>query len=330
MMNLDLYDQFPHQQVTGVAVSREGRVFVNFPFWSNQHNFSVVALDGKGGQTPFPDAAWNDKSGPVDSRFVCVQSVFVDDKDALWILDSASPMQQGVVKGGAKLVKVDLKTKKVDKILFDDSIAPPKSYLNDVRIDTENRFAFITESGEGSLVVVNLQSGKSRRVLSTHFSVKPQPGLQLKIENVLVDAQVAADCIALDANGGWLYYKALTGRTRYRIPVADLENDNLNDAQLAARVEPMRQKVPASDGLEFRDGVVWITAIEDNGIARYDVAKDTLDYVFKDDQRLKWPDSLVWGPASELYVTTSQIHLMPQFNAGQNRVTEPFCVWKVS
>ena len=33
---------FPNQQVTGVVVSGQGRVFVNFPFWSDDHTISVA------------------------------------------------------------------------------------------------------------------------------------------------------------------------------------------------------------------------------------------------------------------------------------------------
>src|SRR5438552_11639898 len=39
---------FPNQQVTGVAVSKSGRVFVNFPDWSDDHTISVAeVIDGK-------------------------------------------------------------------------------------------------------------------------------------------------------------------------------------------------------------------------------------------------------------------------------------------
>src|SRR5437868_208283 len=80
---------FPKQQVTGVTVSAQGRVFVNFPFWSDDHTTSVAeVVDGK--PKPFPDDAWNAKDGPAGGRWVCVQSVVVDDQDSLWVLDPAA------------------------------------------------------------------------------------------------------------------------------------------------------------------------------------------------------------------------------------------------
>jgi hypothetical protein len=76
-----------------------------------------------------------------------VQSVYVDPNDDLWIIDPAAPKMQEVVKGGPKLVKVDLKTNQVaQNIPFDDDVAPKKSYLNDVRVDPKASVAFITDA----------------------------------------------------------------------------------------------------------------------------------------------------------------------------------------
>jgi sugar lactone lactonase YvrE len=308
---------FPDQQVTGIAVASDGRIFVNFPYWSDAHSVSVAQLGENSALTPYPDSNWNSNEGPVDRRFICVQSVVADDQDGLWVLDPASVKLEGVVSGGAKLVKIDLKTNKVIRdIVFPDSVVPKKSYLNDVRIDTHNGFAFITDSGIGGLVVVDLKSGQARRVLQNHPSTKAEPSVVLVIEGVkLVDAktgepvQIHSDGIAYDKAGGFLYYQALTGRTLYRIPVPDLENVNLPDADLAKRIETVAT-VPAADGLAFRNASIYSTAIEQDAIVRIDLATKQLEVVTKD-SRLKWPDRLSFGPDGSLYVTTSQIHLTP-------------------
>ena len=179
---------FPDQQVTGITVASDGRIFVNFPSWSYTHSVSVAQLREKSALTPYPDSSWNSEEGPVDRRFICVQSV-VADHDALWVLDPASPRFEGVVSGGAKLVKIDLKTNKVVRdIVFPDSVVPKKSYLNDVRIDTQKGFAFITDSGSGGLVVVDLKNGQARRVLQNHPSTKAEPTVTLVVEGVkLID-----------------------------------------------------------------------------------------------------------------------------------------------
>jgi len=326
---------FPEQQVTGVGVSKDGRVFVNFPYWADPHKVSVAELDKAGVPLPYPDELWNAKEGDPAKRFICVQSVVVDDKQQLWILDPASPKMAGVVKGGAKLVQVDLSINKVMRTyVFDEKAAPEKSYLNDVRIDTKNGHAFITESGVGSLVVLNLETGKARRVLAGHPSTLAEAGTELivdglkpKDEKTGTSPMFHADGIALDAKNGWLYYHALTGYTLYKIKTSDLTNEALTEEQLGEKVVKVA-KTPAPDGmLEDKEGRVYLAAFEKNAISRFDPATGKTTTIIEDD-RLQWPDTMSWGPDG-LYLTTSQIHRMPKNNGGKNLQKGPFAVYRV-
>jgi sugar lactone lactonase YvrE len=332
--NLQEVASFPDQQVTGVAVSKSGRVFVNFPRWADEHTMSVAEIvDGK--PKPYPDAKWNG-NGPAGERFVCVQSVYVDAEDNLWILDPASPKMQGVEKEGAKLLKVDLKKDQiVQNIPFSEDVAPAKSYLNDVRVDTRTDVAYITESGLGAIIVVDLKTGKARRLLADHASTKAEKNVKLNIEGRELRAengqtpQIHADGIALDLRTGYLYYHALTGRTLYRIKTEFLNDESLSSAELESKVENVGETGPPDGMIEAPDGSVYITSIEDSSIVRYAPDTGTLDRVIQD-PRLSWPDSLAWGPDSALYITASQIQNMPRFNNGKSTRTEPYKVFKVS
>lgn len=327
---------FPNQQVTGVGVStKSGRIFVSFPNWSDDHFLSVAELIN-GQAKAYPDEEWN-KPGAPDSHFVCVQSVVVDDQDNLWILDPAAPKMQEIVKGGPKLVKVDLSTNKVvQTIPFGEDIAPAKSYFNDVRIDTGAGRAFITDSGKGAIIVVDLKTGKARRLLDGHTSTAPEPDVKLIIDGKqLIDQQkkkppqIASDGIALDIPNGYLYYHALTGRTLYRIKTSDLNDDKLSARALEARVEAIG-RTPAPDGmLEAPDGNIYLTDIEGGAIVRWNSAAKKIEPVIAD-KRLLWPDTLSWGAGGDLYVTASQIQNMPRFNGGHTTRTEPYKLWKVT
>jgi sugar lactone lactonase YvrE len=326
---------FPTQQVTGVTVSAKGRVFVNFPFWSDDHTTSVAEIvDGK--LQPFPDQAWNAKEGAPASHWVCVQSVVVDDQDTLWVLDPASPKTEAVVPGGPKLVKIDLTTNRVvQTVSFDPSIAPERSYLNDVRIDTATGHAYITESGVGSIVVVDLKTGKARRLLADHPSTKADPQTKIVVDRMeILDPKTGlapafqADGIALDRNSGWLYYHALSASAMYRIKTEDLNNESLTPDQLSAKVDRL-VATPKPDGmLEARDGTVYLAAFEENAIVRFDVKSGKSTAVVTH-PRLQWPDTMAWGPDGKLYVTTSQIHRMPKYHAGTSKQQGPFMVYRV-
>jgi sugar lactone lactonase YvrE len=304
------------RQWTGVAVSREGRIFVNYPRWSNDVPISVGEIQASGDITPYPDDQWNAWEEPVapGDHFVCVQSVFIDQNDDLWILDAANPGFRGVVAGGAKLVKFDLGRDRIDEIiLFDEEAAPPESYLNDVRVDNGLQTAYITDSGLGAILVVDLKIGKSRRLLSDHPSTKSE-GITLTIGGrkwlrAGKPPEVHSDGLALTSDGKYLYYQALTGRTLYRIETRWLRDKSLSPGQLGKKVESMYETGPA-DGIAFgSDRYLYVTAIEDNAIKKF-VRLGTLETVAQD-PRLRWPDSIARGPDGYLYVTTSQIHLGP-------------------
>ena len=265
-----------------------------------------------------------------------LQSSFVDDQDNLWILDPAAPKQQEIVKGGPKLVKVDLTTNNVvQTIPFGEDVAPAKSYLNDVRIDTATNTAFITESGKGAIIVVELKSGKARRLLDGHKSTQPEKNVKLTVDGKqLIDQQkksppqVASDGIALDMKNGYLYYHALTGHTLYRIKTSFLTDEKLSKSDLESNVETVA-KTPAPDGmLEAPDGSIYLTDLEDSAIVRLNVATNKIDKIIAD-KRLLWPDTLSWGPGGELYVTASQIENMPRFNNGKSARTEPYKLFKI-
>src|SRR3954453_20441827 len=67
-----------HFQLTGVSVSKSGRVFVNYPRWSDTYRYAVAEIGKDGSAKPFPDQDWNtwdSKPASAGKHFVCVQSV---------------------------------------------------------------------------------------------------------------------------------------------------------------------------------------------------------------------------------------------------------------
>jgi sugar lactone lactonase YvrE len=331
---------FDTTQITGVAVSGSGRPFVNSPYWTDTHGASVFEVMGETAATPYPNAEWNrqwtEDAGMDPARtFVCVQSVYVDPEnpETLWILDPASPKFEGVVPGGAKLVEVDLRTDTIQRtIVFDSTVAPRRSYLNDVRVSSDQRHAYITDSNLGALVVVDLTDGSARRVLDDHLSTAADTSYALRIGNGELRTadgsvpQIASDGIALSPDGQYVYYHALTGTHLYRLPTAALNDPDRSADRLAAEVEDLGETAVTDGMIAGPDGTIYHTALEADAVIGWHSERGLDTLVI--DSRLQWPDSFALGPDGDLYVTTSQIHLMPQYNDGVSQRTDPYRVFR--
>jgi sugar lactone lactonase YvrE len=327
-----------NDQITGVAVSHQGRIFVCFPRWDTDPRYSVAELLPDGSLRPYPDMEWNrwgkDESGHPEAHFVSVQSVSIDADDFLWVLDPASPGFKGVVAGGAKLLKINLANDRVERVIpFNAAAAPRSSYLNDVRIDPDGDFAYITDSGDGCVVVVDLTSGAIRRRLESDPSTKAEQGYapviggkELRDENGRVP-QIHADGIAIDSSGEHLYYHALTARTLYRIQTSFLKDFKLPEGELAGHVEKVAETGAVDGMLMDSDDNLYFTALEENAIKR--LRPDGSIETIVQDNLIHWPDSMDISPDDYLYVTASQIDRMPRFNHGRDGRVIPYRMFKI-
>lgn len=317
--------RFDHQ-VTGVTVAREGRIFVNFPRWTEDVEVSVAELMKDGALVPYPDPQWNawrnsrKDEMQAGEHWVCVQSVVADHGGNLWVLDPAAPAQDRVVPGGPKLVKFDLATDQVAQVIaFDESVAPQGSYLNDVRFSPDGQAAYITESGaKGAIVVVDLASGKARRVLDGHPSTQPDKDVQIRFEGKVLrrtdgrGVEFSADGIALSPDGEWLYWQAIKGKTLYRVRTSALRDASLSADALGQQVEEVGENGPADGLLMDAQGRIYVSAVEENAIKRRE--GDQLRTLLRD-ERLRWPDTFAQGPDGRVYVTASRIPDMNWFKA---------------
>jgi sugar lactone lactonase YvrE len=300
------------RQWTGIAVMPDGRIFVNFPRWSDDVPVSVAELRSDGTLQPFPSPEWHGDAPPPARRFVCVQSVVADRDGFLWVLDSGNPLFGGVIPGAPKLLKFDVRDGSLlASVRYDAPVVGTRSYLNDVRVDTGRQVAYLTDSGTGALIVTELRTGTSRRLLDGHLSVMAED-IDVVIDGVPwrmpggARPRVHSDGIALSPDGDTLYFQALTGRTLYRIATAFLRDASIGPEALGDRVERVGATGPA-DGLECApDGTLYLTSLEDHSVKRL---RDGTAAIVAQDPRLQWPDSLAVGPDGLVYVATSRIHI---------------------
>ena len=96
-------------QFTGIAKANGGSLFLIYPRWSPVYKYAVVKTAGNTGKVPYPTASMNSwqPGQRGENKWVCVQSMYIDDAGDYWVIDPAAPMLKTVQGNGAKLVKLD-------------------------------------------------------------------------------------------------------------------------------------------------------------------------------------------------------------------------------
>jgi sugar lactone lactonase YvrE len=344
---LEVTATFGGAMPTGITVANSGRIFVNFPKWGDNVEYTVAEV--KGGKTvPYPSAEMNQyKSGDNQAdKLVSVQSVVVDPSgNRLWILDTGSIGFGPTSFGGPKLIAVDLTSNRaVKKIVFPADVALTTTYLNDVRFDLHRGaegMAFITDStsnGPNGIIVVDLATGKSWRRLNDHPSTKPDPEFVPVVEGEILEMRlpgqpparfaVGSDGIAMSPDGKTLYYCPLTSRHLYSVSVDALSDQRRSDAEVAATVKDLGEKGGAGDGLESdAQGRVYLSDYEHNAIRRWNSNGEINTLVH--DPRALWPDTLSLAADGYLYFTANQVERQAVFHNGQDLRQKPYVLFRV-
>jgi sugar lactone lactonase YvrE len=317
-----------------VAISKSGRLFTNYPLWEGPHLHSLVEVLPGNTVKPYPNARMNEwKEGDEGrDKWVCVQAVYIDDKDNMWVVDPASPGMKAVYRNSHKLVKINLERNEVERIYYFEGAAGEGSYINDVRVDTEKGFAYLTNSNEGGILVVNTETGTIRQVLQGQPSVQSDPEFTFTIDGKELEKEgepvkMHSDGLALTPDGKWLYFKPLTDNKLYRLRTEFLQDEDLTSGELAQWVEDLGTFC-TSDGMIFgADKNLYLGDLQRSSIVKVDPDHKQVEIL--QDDRLLWPDSYAVSDDGWLYISCSQIHKQPQYNEGTNRRTLPYTIYRL-
>lgn len=319
------------QQAPGnIAVSPSGRVFIS------QHQFydpdyQVVEVMGDGSTRPFPNADWSAILGADGVGLQAVLGIRASTDGVLWMLDNGSKPP--------RLVGWDLNADTVHQIVaIPSSASVPGSFLNDFAVDLAHNAIYIADFADApdkaAIIVVDLASGKARRVLQGDRSTRPEDvplvvdGRRIRLhkaDGIETEARVGVNPITIDVEYQWVYYGAMNGTALWRVRTVDLMNSELSRAELSARVERFGDK-PVSDGISIdEDGGVYVTDLAANGIGVVN-AEGHYRLLVQDPQKLNWPDGMSGGPNGRMFVTVNQLHRSPPLNGGVNGAKPPFYI----
>ncbi|MGH7502013.1 MAG: SMP-30/gluconolactonase/LRE family protein [Longimicrobiales bacterium] len=286
-----------------LAVAPDGRLFFTIHPESRPDSLKLVEwVDGKA--VPYPDLE-------RQSLFDTPLGVRIDRQNRIWVLDHA---HHGI--GQPRLFAFDLATgETVHDLVIDRDAAPIGSFLNDLAIDPAGETIYIADVSflrkSPAIVVLDVASGGTRRILEKHRSVKAQDWLIETPERPmawlggLLTLEAGVDGIALSRDGEWLFYAAMNHSHAFRLRVADVKSDVLNAPGLAANAEAFGRK-PLSDGLTTDlNGNLLITDVEHGAVHRLSPSGQ-LETLIRS-TRIRWADGLSYGPDGWLYLTDSAI-----------------------
>jgi len=296
---------FKGQQVTGVTVSDQGRIFANFPRWRSGVNNAVVEVDSLGTSKAFPDARWNNweiDTAVTDSTFIAVQSV-VAFEDQLYVLDTRNPQFKGLVDSPRVFV-FDLKTQQLaHTYILTEGSFHNDSYINDLRVDKKNQVIYFTDSGHAGLVILDLKTGVSKRVLDNHTSTLAEVDF-LTFNDKKWERKIHSDGIALDTKNDVLYYHALTGYNLFSVPTEILINGNKEAIENNVKLV---MKTSAPDGMIIdNNNNLYLADLEHDKIMKIELSTKTSS-VFAEGEQVKWADTFsIFN--NQLYYTNSRIN----------------------
>ena len=330
---LEVVRSFEDFRTLGLAVSHQGRIFASSP--SASTGVSVVEVDQRSGAvTPYPDAAWNDarSSGP---HWRSAQAMTVDTANQLWLLDNARP-HAGLPPMPQKLVRVNLATNRAVRVYSLAEMMGPADTANDVVIDVARNHAVITnQGGKGSLIVLNLASGRGRHVLVGDPSVVADPSRHLLLNGkpaLRTDGTFYsshANGIALSPDGQWVYFRPINSLRYSRIRSSDLGDASLTPAALSARVEYLGDGVIGGGLAVDAKGRLFVGDLEHASIMMMTPGPDGIwrSTLFANQPgRLAWADGFAISQGW-LYVSNSRLN--ESFFGNNLPRTGPFSILRV-
>ena len=311
----------------GVKVDSKGNLYVSTARWGGKEvpaTLSKLVKKGKEWKLqPFPSKAMNDIANPRGLK--AVLGFEIDRNDVMWILDQGHVAGAPSGPGDEKLIGWDLKTgKEVVRYEFSDADSDKKcSFLNDVAVDNDSGFVYISDSGifcsplKGGILVYDIKANKAKRVLSApewvndeNFTFKIHGRDVLKAKDGKPNPmKTGADGIALSGDKQTLYWTNLTGKRLLALPTALIRDFSRTEDEVRKAVQVVATLPSNTDGMTAdRENNLYLTALTLNGIMKRDAKTGQVSILVASDE-ISWPDTLAWGPGGTLYLVSNHLHL---------------------
>jgi sugar lactone lactonase YvrE len=314
----------------GVSVTPDGRIFLVLARIDGSSGPRVVEWR-KGDMIPYPNVKWNDwEAGEDASRYlVHINSQRIGPDGSLWLVDVGAPgIGDELLPGGVKLLKVDIGSNEVVRSYSLAEGTKPNSFVDDVRFNGD--MAYLTDAGAPGLIVLDLTTGRQRRVLDNDVSVTARSPIEAEGE-IIKDRNgkpvfIHADQLEVSPDGQYLYFQPCCG------PMSRLETKYLNDPgidhQTVASHVSEFVRTPSTGGTAIdAAGNIYLSDTDKLRIMKITPSGDIS--VFLDDPRLLWVDAMWIDRQQRLWLPAAQLNRLAVFQDGVAKTKPPFHVYTV-
>jgi len=311
------------------AVATDGpRIFVAGPRWAGAKGPPLALLDAEGRARPYPDSSWNAWSPGTDTSkaFVNVNAIHRDDRGGLWVIDTGSPEFGGnPLPGAAKAVRINLATNRVDRVYaLGPAVAMSASYVDDIRF--HDNTAYLTDAGRPGLIVLDVPSGKARRVLDGAQSTTAPKDRPIVVAGTVLKGpdglplRVNSDPLEVSPDGKWLYFGPLEGPWS-KIETKWLDDPSISPDALAGQVEFWADLPPVGGTAIDTNSDLYFSDLAENSLKRR-TSDGAITTIIRD-PRLHWVDAPFIDLHHTIWLPVPQLDRIALFNGGKSLIQWP-------
>jgi len=239
-----------------------------------------------------------------------------------------------ILPSGPKLVSVNLTTNTVSRTYPMGNATLSTSLLDDVRFNPDSNKAYLTDAGSPALIVLDLATGATVRVLSNDISTKGAMPVSAEGKLLHNSAQggfqyIYADQLEVSPDAKWMYYQPSNGGM-YRIETAYLDQA-LHNSSLATTLSSYPEPfalTPSTGGTAIdADGSIYVSDTDRQNIER--VCPNGTRSVLVHDERLLWVDAMWIDSRQRLWMPAAQLNRGTPFNNGSEYIQKPLHLYTI-
>ncbi|XP_033186547.2 dopaminechrome tautomerase [Bombus vancouverensis nearcticus] len=302
----------------------KGKMYLTVPRWKSgvPVTLGVTSATVVNGNTApkleaFPN--WDMQEVGDCNAFQLVQSMEIDPKGRMWVLDSGkmSPLSVEVkITCPPRLVILDLENNGEILRIYE---FPPQvarhgtAHLNDIVLDHEDGgMAYITDSDreDPGIIVYSLSNNTSWKVRHDSMKAKPE-AVRFMVSKNLINMPISVDGIALSpasVEDRQVYYSPLSSFHLYSIPTSVLKS---NLSNVDEHVKELGKKISQTDGMMMSaKGALYFGLLADDAVAMWDTKQSFTTgqrVISRDHERMQWPDTFAFDENGNFYCVTNSL-----------------------